>query len=513
MKIFFDNEHQKVWQENLDKLIQTRFASRLKAKDHTLWGTEAASEAKKRLDWLDAPKKIADALEQANQLKDFYQRKGIDRVVLCGMGGSTLGAQLLAGTFGGDLIALDTTHPHEIESGLNKLSLPRTLVIVSTKSGTTVETLSQLFYAEKVFEESSLDPRNHILIITDPGTTLADYAAKKSYQISLGSPNIGGRFSVLSAYGVVPAVLANADLTIGLENIENDLLIYTEDHVKNPALQLAASLYESATAKHVAQFSAAPELSLLPFWIEQLVAESTGKNGKGLLPLPRTEKTVTPYGGILLHSIVEGNTAVSGPDITLSGTPVQHILLWQIATTALSYLLQVNPFDQPNVEATKRRARAIRESGFSNSDTALKQDPNQHETAFHQNFSEKIKYLIIQAFIEENPADIQVLEEICVRIENQLQVPVALSFGPRYLHSTGQMHKGGPQPVGIVQLHSEFVNDLAVPNENYSFGDLEKSWVSAERESHEKLKNPVVTFAARNMSELTNDLKNLFNFL
>ncbi|HUH52490.1 MAG TPA: hypothetical protein VLZ31_00385 [Microbacteriaceae bacterium] len=506
-------------------LVDNKFASRLQNKDHNLWGDKFAVEAEKRLGWIDAIQNISNVIAETKKIHSKIASLNINRVVLCGMGGSTLGAQLLADTFGGNLVALDTTHPHEISEALHPRLLPTTLIIISTKSGSTIETLSQLAFAEKRLIENSLDTTQHILVITDPATPLEKYANDKGYPVVLGDPNIGGRFSVLSVYGITPALLSGADLDEIPAGAFDALSFLNEDSLSNPALILAAFLFEIAKDDSVLQFISSERIRLLPSWIEQLVAESTGKDGKGLLPLPRAQELVTKYGGPCVESFLpEDRPSGFEPFISIVASLVEHIYLWEVATCALSMLLQVNPFDQPDVEHTKKSAHQLVTSpqpdtklkelspqlfvmiDSETSDQFYSKDDQYLLTKFYKNAS-TTKYLVLQAFIKESAEAVKDFEVLTKDLENYLKIPVALSFGPRYLHSTGQIHKGGPNPISVLQVAVDAAEDYDIPGKEYSFGDLEKSWVLAERKVHKSIGNNVLTLKTSSVAECVAELQ------
>lgn len=523
----------KRYEEGLKKLVSSQFASRLFEKDASLWGSEAKAEAATRLGWIDAIATIQDTLALAQQLNTTIKTFDIDRILLCGMGGSTLAAQLLSASFGGNLIALDTTHPSEVESALSASTLARTLVIVSTKSGSTVETLAQLDLTLHRLEEEKLDPKEHLLIITDPNTPLHQKAMQLGCQYVLGDEHVGGRFSALTVYGIVPAILAGAKLDSIVADVPPAAAAFFKDEENNLALIVAskihAKIFSQDSAEYTAQFIADERIELLPSWIEQLIAESIGKSGHGLLPLPRSSDEITAFGGFVVKCITDDASSYElegvKAEITVRANLTVQILFWEVVTVAIAFLLQVNPFDQPDVERTKESARKMRNPGLSiklnditpNTSVADKSEYSKEPSlkAAMQHFLADINsapYIVLQAFVIETAESVKTLKEYANFLEKKTRKPVALSFGPKFLHSTGQMHKGGPAGIAVMQLSEILTKDLEVPGEKFSFGDLQNSWLIADREVHTELGNSVLSLQSTNIEATVAELKQALNY-
>lgn len=445
--------------QSLNRLVTDRFATRLFARDATLWGPEAQEEASIRLNWIDAASRAQTVIEQAKRLRAGFQERGLDQFILCGMGGSSLGAEMLVREAGlKNLTVLDSTHPDVVAEALRNLS--RSVVIASSKSGSTVETLSHLAAAERAFEQAGLSPESRIVVITDPSTPLDRYAREAGYLVFHGDPHIGGRFSVLTAFGLVPAVLAG----VNVEGLLAEATRVTEadatdsvsvDSQENPALALAAAVVASSDDFELYANGLGREFGFAE-WVEQLVAESTGKQGKGVLPV------------VLWSGAGSGR---SEQRIRLSGSLGAMILTCEVAAAAMGYLLGVNPFDQPDVERSKQAVRALL-GGDEPEETRNKEkfcSPAQTIVSLRNQVKPGM-HLALQFF---SPAsDLSRAAELQQAFRDEFKVPVTVGRGPRFLHSTGQLHKGGPRNAVFVQLLSDYDEDVAIPGEAFSFGQL-----------------------------------------
>lgn len=484
----------------LERLVEDRFASRLFARDATLWGPAAVAEASNRLGWVDAPGRGDDTVADALALRNRLAGEGVDRIVLCGMGGSSLAPEVIAHRDGVPLVVLDSTHPDQIRAAVSELA--RTAVIVSSKSGSTVETRSQLASFEAAFAAAQIDAASRIVIVTDPGSALADHAATRGYRTFLADPEVGGRYSAFTAFGLVPAVLAGADGRRLLEEARAVGAILGSDTVENPALQLAAALATALPQRFCAGvYHATATDSPMPDWIEQLVAESTGKDGRGLLPIALTAdapevRTGPPatQGLIALSDAAPDDRAAGSPPpgtIAVEGPLGAQLFTWEVATAALGRLIGVDPFDQPDVEAAKVAARALLAQGNG---AHADPPPSNSASALLAALSGAIDaegYLVIQAFLDR--ATTLPLRELRAALAETLGVPVALGFGPRYLHSTGQFHKGGPRVGVFLQFVEPDVRDEPIPGEASGYAALIRAQAHGDREVLTRLGRPVFT--------------------
>lgn len=449
----------------LSALVEDRFASRLHGRDATLWGEAAEAEASVRLGWVDAHSRGTAIVSAAEELRTELGSAGVDRIVLCGMGGSSLAPEVITRRDWAPLVVLDSTHPEQVRRALRELE--RTAVVVSSKSGSTVETRSQLAAFEAAFAAAGISATERIVVVTDPGSALQEYARSRGYRVFLADPEVGGRFSALTAFGLVPSVLAGADARGLIAEAEAAAEILFRDSEENPALRLAAALAAALPARYLGgAFETQVRNTHLADWIEQLVAESTGKDGRGVLPIalpqgaPELEGEL-PENELLIELRPEARSDAGAPQtITVSGSLGGLLLTWEVATAALGRLIGVDPFNQPDVEAAKVAARAALAEVGSDEGAAPTATPAELLTQLRAATPEN-GYVVVQAYLDaETDAPLNDLRAALVR---ELRVPVALGFGPRYLHSTGQFHKGGPALGVFLQVVDGSVEDLPIP--------------------------------------------------
>lgn len=479
----------------LERLRDDRVASRLFSKDASLWGPAAEAEAANRLGWVDPFRRAEVVLAEALELREELRARSIDDVVLCGMGGSSLGPEVVAERFGSPLTILDSTHPAEVLRALDR-DLSRTVVVVSSKSGSTLETASHAEVFRHAFVDVGLDPTEHIVFVTDPGSPL-ESKREAGYRVFLADPHIGGRFSVLSAFGIVPTVLAGADTESIIAEAEAELASFQQDTSENPALRLAAAI-AGLLPKRFAMLLRDEQESRwgLDQWIEQLVAESTGKDGKGVLPISLPENapelTALPENALLVRL---GSEARGPYEIGVQGSLGGQLMLWEVATAALGRIIGINPFDQPDVEAAKVAARAVMQDA---SERGVLTDvvDEQEILATLQAMVPQSGYLSIQAFVDRDSAAAERISSLRNQLAEQFGVPVSLGWGPRYLHSTGQFHKGGPQVGAFLQFVDTEAASIEVPGEPTRFGSLMCAQAHGDRDVLEQRGRPVLTLSS-----------------
>jgi glucose-6-phosphate isomerase len=456
----------------------------LTSKDPTLWGPEAAAEAGIRLGWLDAVRIGRDLLPELERLRSELAAEGVTRVVLAGMGGSSLAPEVICGTAGKALVVLDTTDPAQVRAALST-DLERTVVVVSSKSGGTVETDSHRRAARAAFEAAGIDPALRIVVVTDPGSPLEQTAKNEgSRAVILADPDVGGRYSALTAFGLVPAALAGVDVRALLDEaaaLEPSLAQLDP----NPSLALGAVMGGAAVAGRDKLVIADAGSGIAGFgdWAEQLVAESTGKHGKGILPVvvesvdaPGTTPAADMHLVVLGSAPPADGTAVSGP---LGG----QFLAWEYATAVAGRVLQINPFDQPNVQESKDNTNAILEG-----DRTPDSKPTFIEGAIEVYgeisasdvagaLTELLAavpdrgYVAVMAYLDRQ-ADARA-HELRALLAARVAHPVTFGWAPRFLHSTGQFHKGGPQVGVFLQITGAVTQDLDVPGRDFTFGELQ----------------------------------------
>ena len=485
MKLSLNSDLQQALTPVVQSLVQEQIASRITSKDDSVWGPEAQPEASIRLGWIDSFHSVVELIPSILSLRDELKSKGVDRIVLCGMGGSSLAPEVITKNAGVELVVLDSTAPDQVAAAVNHLE--RTAVVVSSKSGSTVETDSQKRIFEHAFTQAGISPLERIVIVTDPGSPLDVSSREAGYKVFNADPNVGGRYSALTAFGMVPSALAGVDITSLLANANQAAAAFTFDSADNPALWLGAAFAKSpGTSGYRDKFLI--ETDMLPGfgdWAEQLVAESTGKQGRGILPVVINSQA--PELGMELGdtlTIRYSDFEASNEHISFSGGLGALFLLWEHATAVAGYLMGINPFDQPNVESAKIAARELLDSpaqaaqvDFVDRDVAVTAYGFDIlgltvEAAIEQLLEKAtpISYFSIQAYLnrEEYP-QLEKLRDILATRTNR---PVTFGWGPRFLHSTGQYHKGGPAQALVIQIAGEHGHDLEVPGRPFSFGTL-----------------------------------------
>lgn len=525
-------------EEALRSLVADRVASRLFGRDAGLWGPEARAEAEIRLGWVDAHARSRELLPEIAAVRDALRSRGIDRIVLCGMGGSSLAPEVIARRDGAPLTVLDSTHPAQVRRAMAEL--PRTAAVVSSKSGSTVETVTHLAHFEAAFAAAGIDPSERIVVVTDPGSRLEARARERGYRVFLADPEVGGRYSALTAFGLVPSVLAGADGAALLREAAAAADALRTDSRDNPGLVLAAAIASGLPERYVAcTAERGPRDVGLADWIEQLVAESTGKHGRGVLPialsadapeltgaLPASafavELAVDPDPGELTAEALgagDSNTAIPDLTIRVAGTLGAQLLLWETATAVLGRLIGVDPFDQPDVESAKAAARALLESGGGPSEPGTAPSEPAELIEELRATVRPGDYLTVQAFldrgIDPHGTDPHSADRHCVdphgtghplddlreSLALTLGVPVALGFGPRYLHSTGQFHKGGP-PVGVfLQVLDETLPDGSDPDAIIDSAIIDAQ-ARGDRQVLEEHGRPVFAITSSQVAEL-----------
>lgn len=468
-------------------LVDDRVASRIFAKDPTLWGPEAEAEAAVRLGWTQLHHTSLDFLDELEELARATRGEGKTRVVLCGMGGSSLGPEVICATYGVPLVTLDSTDPEQVRAALSG-DLTHTIVVVSSKSGGTVETDSQRRVLEAALSTAGVDPRQHIVVVTDPGSPLEQASLEAEYRaVFRADPHVGGRFSVLSAFGLVPSALAGVPVRELLEEAAAVADSLAEDDESNPALIVGAAM--AGTDRRTLVFSDHGS-GLVGFadWAEQLIAESTGKSGVGVLPVVAEPNAPdAEVDGVIDVRLValDADDEASGHAMTVAGTLGAQFLSWEVATAVAGRLLEIDPFSQPNVESAKVAARALLDSlpepdapAFVDGGIEVRATPGlldgvdtvEQAVAALEDHLGADGYTAVMVYLdrEAHPE----LATVRPAIARRTGRPATFGWGPRFLHSTGQLHKGGA-PVGVfLQVTGTYADDLAIPGRPFTFGQL-----------------------------------------
>lgn len=496
-------------------LVEEQFASRLLARDATLWGPAAEAEASRRLAWVDLYRTSRPLVGEVEALADQVRGRGLDRVVLCGMGGSSLAPEVICATAGVPLVVLDSSHPDMVRSCLEQ-DLDRTVVVVSSKSGSTVETDSQRRAFEAAFREAGIDPAERIVVVTDPGSPLDQASREAGYRVVNADPHVGGRYSALTAFGLVPAGLAGVDVAELLDEAESVADLLFEDDRGNPGLTLGAALAGTQPLRDKLVFT--DDGSGIPGfadWAEQLIAESTGKDGTGLLPViasPASAGRLQDAADVTRISLVgesedddEAPASGAAPSslVTVGGSLGAQLLLWEVATAVAGRILGINPFDQPDVESAKEAARRQMASGPGAASTEGVRDgavvirgatgardlPGAVADLLGR-VDPETGYLAVMVYLDRLAH--AGLEEVADALTVRTGRPVTFGWGPRFLHSTGQLHKGGP-PTGVyLQVTGEPRRDLPVPARDYTFGRLIAAQAAGDADVLQELGRPVL---------------------
>jgi transaldolase/glucose-6-phosphate isomerase len=500
---------------------------RIWRKDAALWKTDEAHQQiiKNALGWLTVPDTMIGVEDDLIAFADRIRGpRAFNHVMLCGMGGSSLCPEVFRRTFGAqegypELLVLDSTDPDVLDSFARKIDLTSCLFIISSKSGTTTEPLVFYKYWYDQVGQHSENPGESFVAITDPGTLMEQMAtADKFKRIFLNPPDIGGRYSALSYFGIVPAALMGLDIKRLLDRAER--VVHSCASVvpaaDNPGARLGAILGECARAgRNKLTLIADPKIAAISLWIEQLVAESTGKEGQGIVPVagePLGPPSV--YGDDRLFVSIavgrpEGETEVKLKALEAAGHPIvyrtltdfydlgEEFFLWESATAFAGYRLGINPFDQPNVQeskdATKELLDAFTKDGALREQTMLVTDGTltiytddaARASLSSSSVGDALKahlssagagdYIALLNYIEETPEHEAIIQAIRTHLRDATGRATTTGYGPRFLHSTGQLHKGGADTGVFLQITAPDKTDFPVPGESYTFGILKQA--------------------------------------
>jgi transaldolase/glucose-6-phosphate isomerase len=497
-------EHAPAVHERLEAWGRDGFSQALWSRDHRLWSDDLRPDIANRLGWLTLPETMQDELDDFIYFAQECQIAGIEHVVLLGMGGSSLAPEVYQATFGNpldypELITLDSTHPAAIRAVRDRVDFASTLFIVASKSGDTIEPISVFRYFWEQVSAVTDRPGDYFVAITDPGSLLVDLARDYGFRrVFEATPDVGGRYSALTAFGLVPAALAGVDIhrltNRAWRMAEASAVCVPESH--SPALQLGAALGELAlSGVDKVTFLASPSLAAFPGWLEQLVAESTGKDDTGILPVAG-EPIGAPdvYGSdrfFVYLSYVgdrDDDQAEMVDALEEAGLPVARIRLYEkedigaevfraeMAVAAASSVLGIHPFNQPDVQHAKELARRAIEGDLDTDGvdeiTIDDREALDGVIADWLSTAGEGDYVALQAYLEPEDDTTEMLQRIRVGLRARLGVATTTGYGPRFLHSTGQFHKGGRNSGLFLQLVDDTARDIEVPGTRYSFGEL-----------------------------------------
>lgn len=477
-------------EQHLPALLEDRIATRIFAKDHTLWGPDAEQEAAVRLGWVEAATVSQPLVSGILALREALKADGVTRIVLCGMGGSSLAPEVIAGTAGVELTVLDSTDPEQVSAALAD-RLDETAIVVSSKSGSTVETDSQRRVFEQAFTDAGIDAKSRIIIVTDPGSPLDKASREAGYRAVFNAdPNVGGRFSALTAFGLVPSGLAGVDIQAFLDEAEEAAEILNEDSQDNIGLALGTALGGTNPLRNKIVI-AEDGSGIVGFadWAEQLIAESTGKLGTGVLPVvagPASPEATLGAPDVLVVRLVaaDADVELGENEVAIAGGLATQMMVWEFATVVAGRLLGINPYDQPDVEAAKIAARGLLDAqpeptpaNFTDGAIEVRGGEWLGGAATAAEAVSALlaelgpdSYLSVQAYFDRLAyASLEGVRDELAAVTGR---PVTFGWGPRFLHSTGQFHKGGPAIGVFLQVTAASATDLAIPDRPFTFGKL-----------------------------------------
>jgi glucose-6-phosphate isomerase len=510
-------------------LVADLVASGITAQDAALWGPDAEAESEKRLGWTEAVAVSRPLVAEIEALREQLEADGVTHIVLAGMGGSSLAPEVITRTARVELTVLDSTEPGQVRAALDD-RLEASALVVSSKSGSTVETDSQRRIYEQAFREAGIDPTTRIIVVTDPGSPLDESARAAGYRVFNADPNVGGRYSALTAFGLVPSGLAGADIAEMLEEAETIELSLAVDSPENPGLVLGAAIAATAPLRDkLGIVSDGTHIVGFADWAEQLIAESTGKAGTGILPVvldldsPELGEDLPDLQ--IVRLVDDAGDEIFGDDdsgeIRVSGTLGAQLLVWEYATAVAGRILGINPFDQPDVESAKIAARGLLDARPEPAPAAFVADgievrgtpevigASSDLTSAIEVLLEELPangYLSVQAYVDRvaHPE----LERIRDRLAARAGRPVTFGWGPRFLHSTGQFHKGGPAVGVFLQITETPATDLAIPDRPFTFGELIAAQASGDAAVLAEHGRPVLTLT---LTDPASNLATLFD--
>ena len=543
-------KHEKQYSEGMKQIAESKFLQRLWMKDGSLWSDDPAHHAValNRLGWLDLPSRMKHQVREIEEFANENVFRKFTHVVHLGMGGSSLAPEVFFRTFGSaadfpELIVLDSTDPDQIDNVLKAIRLDSTLFIVASKSGTTIETssLAKFFYG-KLAQSNPVTVHEHFVAVTDAGTALNSQSDKEYFKTFLNPQDIGGRYSALSLFGIVPFALLGKDATrfLALSEEQEKACAAGMDETSCGPVKLGTllgKLADSGIDKLTIQTS--PSLSTVGWWIEQLVAESTGKEGKGILPVAGEELTASSLYSrdrVFVYMKLRGEIDLDKEEqlkaLEKNEFPVVAIEIddlydlgglfynWEIATAAAASIIRIDPFDEPNVKESKDNTKRVLDefkvsgkmsagggsaqgSDFDSSPLAKGESKVYGNVVGGNSATETLinlfagrkhgDYLAIMAYMPRTADTTKYFASLQSSLRDRLRIPVTIGFGPRFLHSTGQFHKGGTKNGIFLQLVHEPQDDFAIPGETYSFKNLFRAQAIGDFVSLKSKEKPVVS--------------------
>ncbi|MCI4344100.1 MAG: glucose-6-phosphate isomerase [Thermoplasmata archaeon] len=496
--------------------------ARVWKKDPTVWFDSIRPEVVDRLGWLSLPTALTPRIDELREFAAEIRDAGTAHVVLLGMGGSSLAPEVLGRMFGPapgfpSLAVLDSTHPDAVRAVEASIDPTTTVFLVSSKSGTTTETLTLFRYFWDRVAGSTSAPGRRFVAITDPGTPLEALARSRGFRTTFAAaPDLGGRYSALSVFGMVPAALLGLDLDRLLASARRMATACgpATPADRHPGLQLGAVLGElGRSGRDKVTLWTSPELDAFPIWVEQLIAESTGKEGHGLVPVvSEARRTPAFYGeDRVVVDLALGEDHARDPELAAleaRGIPTVRLrwddrfdlgaefFRWEFAIASAGAVLGIHPFDQPDVEYAKVLARQVLAAPPSGASAPGVASPSASpDLTKLLDTRLPSEYVALQAYLAPSEAMDEALEGLRRAIGDRLKVPTTAGYGPRFLHSTGQLHKGGPPTGRFLQIIDAAKPDLAVPGSEFTFGALIHAQSRGDATALEQRGRTVITLA------------------
>lgn len=486
--------YEKDFEQSALELKEKDIVNRILIKDYSVW-KDRDEEISSRLGWLDSPIRMKPLLQDFHQQAEAIKKSGIKKIVLLGMGGSSLAPETLSKILTGKqdyprLIMLNSTCPSVVRQVAETTKNEATLFLVSSKSGATVETLSFLnYFYHQQREIHGNAAGQYFVAITDPGTPLEKLASELGFRMIVrGFPDVGGRFSALSAFGLFPAALLGIDLEKLLLHAEEIILKLRTEPYEHPGVKLGLTLgFLAALGKDKLTLILPPALKTFGRWLEQLIAESTGKEGRGILPviesLPHSVEAYSQDRIFVFYDLVKNQdifwqknlekfTGLKYPLVYFSFTPEEiseHFFIWELGIAVASYFLKINPFDQPDVELTKKKTRELlkkSQDGFLAS-IFLEQNGEKFSTEFESFLlikNHNTEYIALLVFLPPDDNLEVALDNLCRQLTEKTKLPCVWNYGPAYLHSTGQLHKGDAGNGKCISLFFQEEKQLLIPS-------------------------------------------------
>ena len=443
---------------------------RLAKKDATIWGPAAATEAAVRLNWVDLDESSRELLPILDAVAAKFRER--DNLVLCGMGGSSLAPEVIAQTYRKKIFILDSTDPDYLAHALQG-SPEKLLVIVSSKSGSTIETASQRAFFEDYLKRAALDPTEHMLFVTDPNSPLDQDVKAKGFTVINADPNVGGRFSALTAFGLTPTTMMGVDASILLDQAGDCRAQLLSD--PTPVLDVAYLLL-TQNKQFLGFTDFGSKFPGLSDWIEQLIGESTGKDQKGRLAIATENFDAAISGGAFSISFAPG------AQLSVNAELGEHFLFWEWVTALMGAALEIDPFNQPNVTEAKEATSAVLKewnnllpplvAASVDGYVEIFGDGNTLTAALKNLIAttDSDGYIAVMAYLDRK--DDLAISELRSILSEKSGRPVSFGWGPRFLHSTGQFHKGGQQNGSFLQITGNCKTNFEVPGRDFNFGTL-----------------------------------------